>query len=336
MSRSTADSRLWTVPNDPLGAFCRTNHAALQGATSGPLKGLTFAVKDCFHIAGVPTGFGNPTWLAGKPVPTNTSVTVSRLLQAGADMIGKTHCDELCYSLTGENIHFGTPENVNAPGRIPGGSSNGSVAAVAGGIVDFAIGTDCGGSIRIPASYCGVLGIRPTHGRVSLEGVIPFGPSFDAGGWFARDADVFERVGSALMDADTVVVPPSRLLILKDAFGLVEPAVASALAPAMQALQAMMPAVEEIDLSGTALAEWFEVFKRIQASEVWGNHGAWIMHAKPSLGPESRTGSNGHLSWPHPRWPGPETGKPRSEGTSTACSGLATFFVFRHRPASPP
>lgn len=285
MARTTSSGKAWTAPNDPLGAFCRTNHAALQGAVTGPLKGLTFAVKDCFHIAGVPTGFGNPTWLAGQPVPKTTSAAVSRLLDAGADMVGKTHCDELCYSLTGENVHFGTPANVNAPGRIPGGSSNGSVAAVAGGLVDFAIGTDCGGSIRIPASYCGILGIRPTHGRVSLEGVIPFGPSFDAGGWFARDADVFERVGQALMDADTIAVAPRRLLVLKDAFGLVEPSVASALAPALQAVKAIVPSMEEIDLSGSTLAEWFEVFKTIQAFEVWSNHGAWITREKPSLGP---------------------------------------------------
>lgn len=285
MARTTSSGKAWTAPNDPLGAFCRANHAALQGAVSGPLKGLTFAVKDCFHIAGVPTGFGNPTWLAGQPVPKTTSAAVSRLLDAGADMVGKTHCDELCYSLTGENVHFGTPANVNAPGRIPGGSSNGSVAAVAGGLVDFAIGTDCGGSIRIPASYCGILGIRPTHGRVSLEGVIPFGPSFDAGGWFARDADVLERVGQALMDADTIAVAPRRLLVLKDAFGLVEPSVASALAPALQAVKAIVPSMEEIDLSGSTLAEWFEVFKTIQAFEVWGNHGAWITREKPSLGP---------------------------------------------------
>lgn len=285
MSGTTNSGTAWTAPDDPLGAFCRTNHAALRGAGTGPLKGLAFAVKDCFHIAGVPTGFGNPTWLAGQPVPKTTSVAVSRLLDAGADMTGKTHCDELCYSLTGENVHFGTPENVNAPGRIPGGSSNGSVAAVAGGLVDFAIGTDCGGSIRIPASYCGVLGIRPTHGRVSLAGVIPFGPSFDAGGWFARDADVFERVGHVLMDADAAAVPPRRLLVLADAFGLVEPSVASALAPAVQAVKAVVPSSMEIDLSGSALAEWFEVFKTIQACEVWSNHGAWITRAKPSLGP---------------------------------------------------
>lgn len=275
----------WTAPNDPLGAFCRGNHASLKGAKSGPLEGLTFAAKDCYDIAGAVTNFGNPTWAEGRPIPKMTAAGVSRLLDAGAHMVAKTHCDELCYSLTGENVHYGTPVNVNAPGRIPGGSSNGSAAAVAGGLVDFAIGTDCGGSVRIPASYCGILGIRPTHGRVTVEGVVPFGPSFDVAGWFARDAGLFERVGHVLMDADTVTVAPRRLLIVKDAFDRVEPTVTAALAASVDALKAILPAVEEIDLSGSALAEWFETFKTIQASEVWANHGAWVTAAKPLLGP---------------------------------------------------
>ena len=153
----------WAVPNDPLGSFCRDNHATLKGSGAGPLAGSTFAVKDAFHIEGARTGFGQPDWLRSHPPARVTATAVKQVLAAGADMVGKTHCDELCYSLTGENVHFGTPVNVNAPGRVPGGSSNGSAAAVAGGLVDFALGTDCGGSIRIPASYCGIIGLRPTH-----------------------------------------------------------------------------------------------------------------------------------------------------------------------------
>ena len=283
--QAEAKPKPWEPPNDPLGAFCRANHAALQGSGKGPLAGLTFAVKDCFHIAGVPTGFGQPDWLTTHPVPESTAEAVQHLLAAGAGMVAKSHCDELCYSLTGENAHHGTPVNVNAPGRIPGGSSNGSAAAVAGGLVDFAIGTDCGGSVRIPASYCGILGIRPTHGRVSLEGVIPFGPSFDVGGWFARDAATFEAVGRVLLGADAAGMAPRRLLVLKDAYALVEPAVKQALAPALARLAKIVPVVKEIDISGSALSDWFEIFKTVQASEVWGNHGAWIERVKPKLGP---------------------------------------------------
>ena len=119
------------IPNDPLGAFCRDNHIAVKGAGSGPLAGMSFAAKDAFNIAGARTGFGQPDWLRTHEPATETADAVIRLLAAGADLAGKTHCDELCYSLTGENVHFGTPVNVNAPGRVPGGSSNGSAAAVA-------------------------------------------------------------------------------------------------------------------------------------------------------------------------------------------------------------
>ena len=154
------------------------------------------------------------------PPAKRTAEAVKRLLAAGADMVGRTHCDELCYSLTGENVHYGAPVNVNAPGRIPGGSSNGSAAAVAGKLVDFAIGSDCGGSVRIPASYCGILGMRPTWGRVSLEGAVPFGPSFDVAGWFARDAAIFEKVGRVLLEDRKKAAKPKRLLIARDAFAL--------------------------------------------------------------------------------------------------------------------
>ena len=212
-----------------LGRVLRDTHVALKGSGRGPLAGLTFATKDVFHIAGHRTGFGNPDWLRTHPVATETADAVQRLLDAGADMIGKTHTDELAYSLSGENVHYGTPLNPRAPDRVPGGSSCGSVSAVACGLVDFAIGTDCGGSIRLPASYCGVLGMRPTHDRVSLDGAIPFAPSFDVAGWFARDADVFERVGEVLLGEDAASVKPARMLIADDAFAVVEKPVAEAL-----------------------------------------------------------------------------------------------------------
>jgi amidase len=283
----------WSAPDDPLGAFCRHNHASLRGSGRGVLQGLTFAVKDCFHIAGTPTGFGQPDWLTSQPVPTVTAEAVRRLLEAGADMVAKTHCDELCYSLTGENAHYGTPRNVAAPGRIPGGSSNGSAAAVAGGLVDFAIGTDCGGSIRIPASYCGILGIRPTHGRVSLEAVVPFGPSFDVAGWFAGDAAIFERVGEVLLGPDPVDATPKRLVVLTDAFAMIEPPVRDALMPAVDRLRGLVPETVLLDISRSRLSEWFDVFKIVQASEVWANHGDWITSTRPALGP----GVKERLQW---------------------------------------
>ena len=274
----------WTPPNDPLGSFCRENHAALKGSAVGPLAGSTFAVKDAFHIEGAHTGFGQPDWLHTHPPARETATAVKQALTAGADMVGKTHCDELCYSLTGENVHFGTPLNVNAPGRIPGGSSNGSAAAVAGALVDFALGTDCGGSIRIPASYCGIIGLRPTHGRISAKGVLPFGPSFDVVGWFARDIGVFENVGAVLLGDDEVAAP-KRLIIAQDAWAQVEKPVADALKPAAEKVRAILGRAEGTRVSPEDLDDWFEVFRTLQAGEIWATLGAWVSEAKPKLGP---------------------------------------------------
>jgi len=274
--------------SDALNAFCRHNHVALAGSGNGSLSGLTFAVKDIFDVAGHRTGFGHPDWLTSHPPAQRTAPVIARLLEVGARMIGRTHCDELCYSLTGENVHYGMPVNVNAPGRIPGGSSSGSAAAVAGQLVDFAIGTDCGGSVRIPASYCGIFGMRPTWGRVTLEGVIPFGPSFDVAGWFARDAALLEKVGHALLNDCYETPQPKRLLVASDAFALVEGGVIEALRPQVSRLERLIGRCEEVELSPAGLVGWFETFRTIQAAEVWASVGRWIDEARPKLGPGVR------------------------------------------------
>ena len=270
---------------DPVGAFCRENHVALKGAGEGPLRSLTFGAKDVFHIAGTRTGFGSPAWLATHEPPVETATAVKRLLDAGADLAGKTHTDELAYSLTGENVHYGTPINSRAPVRIPGGSSNGSAAAVTAGLVDFAIGTDCGGSVRLPASYCGIFGMRPTVDRVPLDGVIPFGPPFDVAGWFARDAHVLEKVGRVLLDDDSEPAPPRRLLRAADAFDMVDKAVAAALDRAVERVAALVDTVEEVTVAPSSLEDWFETFRVLQAASIWANHGTWIRETKPDFGP---------------------------------------------------
>ena len=270
---------------DPVGAFCRHNHVALKGVGDGPLAGLTFGAKDVFHIAGSRTGFGHPIWLATHEAPSETAVAVQRLLDAGADLAGKTHTDELAYSLTGENRHYGTPVNARAPDRIPGGSSNGSAAAVTAGLVDFAIGTDCGGSVRLPASYCGIFGMRPTVDRVPLDGVIPFGPPFDVAGWLARDADVLERVGRVLLADDSEPTPPRRMLRAADAFDMVDTPVADALDAAVETVAACIGAVEDVTMAPEGLESWFETFRVIQAASIWANHGAWIRETRPAFGP---------------------------------------------------
>ena len=270
---------------DPVGAFCRENHVALKGAGEGPLRSLTFGAKDVFHIAGARTGFGSPAWLATHEPPVETATAVRRLLDAGADLTGKTHTDELAYSLTGENVHYGAPINLRAPERISGGSSNGSAAAVTAGLVDFAIGTDCGGSVRLPASYCGIFGMRPTVGRVPLDGVIPFGPPFDVAGWFARDAHVLEKVGRVLLDDDSEPAPPRRLLRAADAFDMVDKAVGGALDRAVERVAVLVDTVEDVTVAPEGLEAWFETFRVLQAASIWANHGAWIRKTKPDFGP---------------------------------------------------
>lgn len=281
------------LPNDPVGAFCTDNHIAMAGAESGPLKGLTFAAKDLFDIAGARTGFGQPDWLRTHAPAETTAPAVQAFLDAGAQLVGKTHCDELCYSLTGENVHYGTPRNVNAPGRIPGGSSNGSAAAVAAGLVDFALGSDCGGSIRIPASYCGVLGLRPTWGRVSLAGAAPFGPSFDVAGILARDPDIFMRAARVLLGDESPVRRPRRIVVLADAFARLSPEIADALAPSVERVTEIVGARRDVIICPEGLDQWFEAFRVIQAAEVWASLGAWIREAQPKLGP----GVKDRLEW---------------------------------------
>src|ERR1700752_2448759 len=156
------------VAKDQLGAFCRDNHVEMKGTSQGPLAGLTFALKDIYDVAGNRTGFGNPDWLRTHEPAARTAPAVQRLLHPRARLVGKTHREELTWSLTGENAHYGAPANVNALGRITGGSSSGSASAVAAGVVDFSVGSDTGGSVRLPASFCGILGMRPTHGRIPL------------------------------------------------------------------------------------------------------------------------------------------------------------------------
>ena len=268
---------------DPLNAFCSHSTAALKGAPGGPLAGLTFAAKDLFDIAGHVTGAGNPDWLRLHTPAPRTAPVVQTLLDAGADMVGKTHTDELSRGIFGENAHYGTPTNPRAPGRVPGGSSSGSAAAVAGGLVDFALGTDTGGSVRIPASFCGIFGIRPTHGRLSLDGVVGQAPSFDTVGWLARDADLLARAGAVLLKADLARAPaPRRLIIAADAFAVAEKATAAALRPAAQRIAALVGAHEERAISASVpLSEWLAHQRAAQGREAWTTFGEWIDRNNP-------------------------------------------------------
>jgi amidase len=273
------------IPNDATGAFCRHNHVTLAGRRNGKLAGLDFGVKDIFDIGQTTSSFGNPVWFETHEPALETAPAVKRLLDAGGSMVGRTVSDELAYSLTGENIHYGTPVNPRDPGRIPGGSSCGSASAVAAGLVDFALGTDCGGSVRLPSSYCGLLGIRPSLGRVSTEGVIPFSASFDVIGWFARDTGVLANVAEILFDTPRAARPPDRLIIAVDAFGFIDPSIKQALQPAINQVRGYFQRHDEKTICDDSLEDWFNVFRTIQAAEIWANHGSWIERHSPKFGP---------------------------------------------------
>ncbi|WP_423822153.1 amidase [Salinisphaera sp. SPP-AMP-43] len=273
---------------DPVNAFCRDNHVALAPTREGPLSGLTFAAKDVFDIAGTPTGFGQPEWLASHSAASATAEAVTRLVEGGAALVGRTISDELCYSLTGANAHYGAPVNVWSGDRLSGGSSSGSAAATAAGLVDFALGTDCGGSVRVPASYCGLLGIRTTHGDVSTAGLLPFARQFDCVGWFARQADVFTAVGDTLLPAEQDTGAFKKLLVAEDAFSAVDHEIVQALEPGIARVRAEIGSSQSTKLSQDGLERWFETFRILQAADVWSCLGGWIEATQPKLGPGVR------------------------------------------------
>jgi amidase len=274
------------LAEDPARAFVPYPAVEVPHAAGGPLSGLSFAAKDLFDVAGYPTGGGNPLLLARSGLKTRTAPTVQRLLDAGARFVGKTHTDELAFSMNGKNAHFGTPRNGAAPERIPGGSSSGSAAAVSNGLCDFALGTDTGGSVRAPANHCGLYGIRPTHGRVSLEHCLDLAPSFDTCGFFARDAATFTRVAEVLLGADAAPLPARpRLLWAEDVWALLAPEVAVALAPARARIEAALGAARPVNVALESFDTMYWSLRYLQGREAWETDGAFIERHAPPLGP---------------------------------------------------
>lgn len=272
--------------NDPAHAFVPYPDVPVPHASTGPLSGLYFGVKDLFDVAGYPTGGGNPLVLALSGTKTHTAPTVQRLLDAGAAFAGKTVTDELAFSMNGNNAHFGAPLNGAAPERITGGSSSGSASAVSSRLCDFALGTDTGGSVRAPASHCGLYGIRPTHGRVSLQSALALCHSYDTCGWFARDATTFARVGDVLLGADPAPLPARpRLLSPTDVWGLI----AADVLPAWDGARAQVQAVYGEAAPTSVALDSFEAmywsFRYLQGREAWMTDGAFIERYAPVLGP---------------------------------------------------
>ncbi len=292
--------------HDSAHAFMPYPAAPVPHASSGPLAGLSFAVKDLLDVAGYPTSGGQPLLLALSGIKTQTAPTVQKLLDAGARFVGKTITDELAFSMNGQNAHFGAPINGAAPDRISGGSSSGSAAAVSNRLCDFALGTDTGGSVRAPASHCGLLGLRPTHGRISLQGTLDLAPSLDTCGWFARDAGTFARVAEVLLGADPQPldsmavaaptpsaptraavdpVPVPRLLLPTELWALLAHEVQAALAGPSAHVQQLYGAAAPVPVVLDSLDDMYWHFRHLQGRESWTTDGPFIERYAPPLGP---------------------------------------------------
>jgi amidase len=269
--------------SDTINAFVPGLDVKIEGAGSGPLTGLTFAAKDLFDVAGFPTGGGNPDWGRRHPVPEKHAWAVETLLNAGACLIGKTITDEVSLGILGESAFYGTPLNSAAPDRVPGGSSSGSAAAVAGRLCDFAIGTDTGGSVRVPASFCGLYGIRPTHGRLDLSGMLPQAPGSDTTGWLSRDANTFSLVSSVLLGEAVPAKLPSRLLIAVDAFGFACKETRAALEPMVKKLSALIGNRHDEIMAPQGISVWGRAQRLLQPVEAWATFKDWVDRENPRV-----------------------------------------------------
>ncbi len=269
------------MTDDDLNAFVPGPRCKIAGAAMGALAGLTFAAKDLIDVAGWPTGGGNPDWERTHAVPSRHAWIIEQLLSSGASIIGKTATDEVSLGILGENAFTGTPLNPRAPDRVPGGSSSGSASVVAAGVCDFALGTDTGGSVRVPASFCGLYGIRPTHGRLDFSGIAVQAPGSDTVGWFARDGDVFARVGATAFGADASAILPTQLLVATDAFAFADAAVATALAPLADRLATLIGARQDVLLAPQGLSVWQAAQRCLQSSEAWKTFRIWIDQYNP-------------------------------------------------------
>jgi len=272
---------------DKVGALIDAT-CSIEGNPSGSLQGKSFVLKDIFDVKGFKTGFGNPAWRNTHPPATHTNSSVEHLLQAGASLQGKSHCDELTYNLFGNNFHYGTPINSASPLRMTGGSSSGSAASVCADLVDFSIGSDTGGSVRAPASFCGLFGIRPTHGSISLDNSCGLAPSFDTLGWFSKDASLLRQIGSLLLPHINNATPsnPSspKLVFLKEAFDVIHPEIADILHQQFSKFGDFT----EVSLGNESLAEWADQFRILQGAEVWKNLGPWVSQHWEDVSPSIR------------------------------------------------
>jgi amidase len=272
--------------HDTAHAFLPYPDAPVPHAATGPLTGLCFAAKDLFDVAGYPTGGGQPFVLAMSGIKTKTAPAVQLLLDAGARFIGKVVTDELAFSMNGNNAHFGAPINGAAPNRISGGSSSGSASAVSNSLCDFALGSDTGGSVRAPANHCGLYGVRPTHGRISLESVLDLSPSLDTCGYFARDVETFARVSNVLLGKDPAALPEKiRLLKPTDIWALLDADVTAAQTGPLSRVETALGKAAATTVVLDDIDTMYWSFRYIQGREAWMVNGPLIERFCPPLGP---------------------------------------------------
>jgi len=273
---AAVDRSIWRVVGSPLVA----------GASSGPLRGESVAVKDLFDVAGFAVGAGVPAYLAESRPATASAPAVAALLAAGADVLGIAQTDEFAYSIAGRNFHYGTPPNVAIRGSIPGGSSSGPASAVALGQVSIGLGTDTAGSIRVPASYQGLWGLRTSHGAIDTAGLLPLAPSFDAVGWLTRSSETLLRAAATSLDGSRQVGIPAEVVIAPAVRAEISPGVRKAFTTALERLveTRRIPPPKEVELPD--LSETFRLFRTKQAAEAWQVHGDWVLHHPRCLGPD--------------------------------------------------
>src|SRR5262249_17966064 len=254
---------------DAVGALVpHTLQEPIAGSVSGPLAGRTFMVKDLFAIEDRKVSIGNPEWYAAASPATETAPAIRRLLEAGATLTGITICDELLYSVLGTNVHYGTPVNTPALRHVTGGSSCGSAAALAAGMCDFTLGSDTGGSVRVPASFCGLYALRPTYGRIDVSGATPMAPSYDTIGFLARDAVLFRDVGRVLLDGAGVDAPLRRLIIAQDIISRSEASIDEEIWRVLDEIGNALPPPEHMDVAGEAFDDWRNAFRFNQGFEI--------------------------------------------------------------------
>jgi amidase len=323
--------------NDPVRALVpHTLKEPLAGSGRGPLAGLTFMVKDLFAIKGRKVGNGNPNYYEHATPALETAPVITRLLDSGASCTGINICDEFFYSVLGANAHYGQPVNSRAPEHVTGGSSCGSAAAVAASMCDFALGSDTGGSIRVPASFSGLYGLRPSFGRIDTKGATPMAPSYDTIGFLAREAELFRKIGHVLLDGGSVSAKIDRLILAEDFFDHAEARADQALWRVLASIGPALPKPEHRTIAGEEIGDWRNAFRLIQGFEIQSTLLPFIRSHNVELGPgiKERFEMAAQISYP-------EADAARSLRTEigkrlTALAPPGTLIVLPTTPTLPP